>query len=181
MLLFALATLTLLAFALPVKGAHIQLFGYSDEPQYKAGERGTLKIWLYNDGADDVVLKNVTVEYPWHGYFIWEGNETIRDINTAIAVKGNWTTTLIFTVPTDGRATGGNVSVQFVTDRYSGSGQIYLDVVKAPAFIENKDVDRLLTLFTLLVVLVIVSTCIIAATIFLSTHRPQEAWSKEKE
>jgi len=74
-----------------------------------------------------------------------------------------------------------NLYIHFVTQEYSDTGSIYLDVVKAPEYVENKDVDKILTLFTVLVVLVIICTAIIASAIFLSGHRPQVVWSKEKE
>ena len=181
MLLLATTTLVMLAYTLPVEAAHISLFGYTDKPQYKAGEKGTLKIWLYNDGTEDVVLKNVTVEYPWHGHYVWEGNETIKNVNTAITVKGNWSTSLTFTIPSDGRATGGFISIRFVTDKLSDTETIYLNVASVPSYLDFKDSDKMLTLFTVLVVLIIVCSAIIAAAIFLSARKSQVVWSKEKE
>jgi len=41
--------------------------------------------------------------------------------------------------------------------------------------------DKLVTLFTVLVVLVIVCTIIIAATIFLSARKPQVTWKPEEK
>jgi hypothetical protein len=41
--------------------------------------------------------------------------------------------------------------------------------------------DQIITLFTIQVVLLIVCTIIIAATIFLSTRRPQIMWKTEEK
>ncbi len=175
-----ITALIVLSFASSVRAApSIQIFGYVDKPQYKPGEQGTLHIWIRNDGTEDVILKNVTVEYPWHDYFIWEGNETIKDINTAILVGGNWSATLTFTVPTDGRAitsTISSISVMAVTDKTTEEEGIPMSIAGTPVPTILQDMDRLMTLFTILTVLIIVCTLIIAATIFLSVRRPQVTW-----
>lgn len=175
-----ITTLIVLSFASSVRAApSIQIYGYVDKPQYKPGEQGTLHIWIYNDGTEDVILKNVTVKYPWYYYFIWEGNETIKDITTAIPVGGNWSATLTFTIPTDGRAITSGISsigVQAVTETTTKTGSIPISIAGTPVPTLIQDMDRLMTLFTILTVLIIVCTLIIAATIFLSVRRPQVTW-----
>lgn len=181
-ILLAMTAFLAVALALPVQAAaHINVFGYVDKPQYKISEQGTLNLWLYNDGTEDVILKNITIEYPWHADYIWEGNETIKDIDEVVAVKGNWSTSTTFTIPSDGRATSGNIYIYVVTDKYETYGYIYLNVAASPYYAALQDMDKLQTLFTLLVVLVIVCTIIIAAAIFLSGHKSQVVWNKEKE
>ena len=175
----ALATL---AFASTVKAvASIEIYGYTDKTQYMPGEKGTLKFWVYNDGTEELILKNVTIEYPWHSCYIWEGNETIRDINTPILIGGNWTHTLTFTIPSDGRAIGGNIRITVASsDKIFPPKNFPINVASAPSYESLQDIDKLVTLFTVQVVLLIVCTVIIAATMFLTSRRPKVTWKEEK-
>jgi uncharacterized membrane protein len=160
--------------------ADIEIYGYTDKTQYMPGEKGTLKIWIYNEGTEDIILNNVTIEYPWHSYYIWEGNETIT-VNTAILIGKNWTTTISFTIPTDGRAVGGNIRVTAVTDKVPSRFRNFsLAVANAPIYASLQDIDKIVTLFTVLVVLLIVCTVIIAATMFLTSRKPKVTWKEEK-
>jgi hypothetical protein len=163
--------------------ASIAIYGYVDKPQYMLGDTGTLKIWVVNDGTEDVILKSVTIKYPWNGFYIWEGNETIDDINAVIPPGGNWSTSRTFTVPTDGRATGGSIYVHVVTDKVTETepNLITMKVASAPAYGSLQDMDKLVTLFTVQTVLLIVCTIIIAATIFLSGRKPQVTWKAEEK
>jgi len=182
LLILAVIGLLTLTFAIPVKAAtKIDIFGYVGEIQYMPGDEGTLKLWVYNNGDEDVILKTVTIEYPWHNYYIWEGNETIRDINALILKGGNWSTTKSFTVPKDGRVTGGNIQVEVVTDKVSRTEWVYLDVANPSEYFSLQSMERIVTLLTIMAVLIIVCTIIIAATIFLSTRRPQVTWKKEEK
>lgn len=181
-----MAALIALSFASSVKAAaSIEIYGYVDKPQYKPGEQGTLRIWIYNDGTEDVTIKSITVEYPWHDDYIWEGNETIKDIQyPTIDPSENRTFTLTFTVPTDGRAIASgipNIKVQAVTDKTTETRNIPISIASTPAPTSIQDMDKLTTLFTILTVLIIVCTIIIASTIFLSTRRPQVTWKTTEE
>jgi uncharacterized membrane protein len=177
-----MTALVAVAFAPLAKAyASFSLYGYTDKPYYKPGESGTLKFWIYNDGTDDLILKNVTIYYPWHN-LIWGGNETIKPTtDTVISPNGNWSSTVSFTVPSDGRANGGSVSFVVVTDKTSSTEYLSLRVNSVPSYGAFEDMNELVTLFTILVVLVIVCTLIIAATIFLSAHRPQVTWKTEEK
>ena len=161
--------------------ASIAIYGYVDKTQYMPGDTGTLKIWIVNDGTEDLILKSVEIKYPWNAFYIWEGNETIKDINAAILKGANWSTTRTFTVPTDGRAVGGNIHVHVVTSTVSDTKLISVNVASAPAYESLQDMDKLVTLFTVQVVLLIVCTIIIAATIFLSARKPQVTWKAEEK
>ncbi len=174
--------LAMLAFASTVKAAaSLEIYGYTDAQQYTLGEKGTLKFWIYNDGTEDFILKNVTIEYPWHYYYIWEGNETIKDINTAILVGGNWSKTLPFTVPSDGRAVGGSIRIVVYTDKLTPqTAYIPINVANAPYHWSLQDMDKLITLFTVQAVLLIISAVIIAATLFLTSRKPKITWKEEK-
>lgn len=160
--------------------ADIEIYGYTDKTQYMPGEKGTLKLLIYNEGTEDIILYNVTIEYPWHSYYIWEGNETIT-INQPVMVGKNWNTTISFTIPTDGRAISGNIHVTAVTDEIPSRVRNFpLNIAGTPVYTATQDMDKIVTLFTILVVLLIVCTVIIAATLFLTGRRPQVTWAKEK-
>ena len=181
LILMAIA-LSALTFTMPVKAvASIEIYGYVDKTQYMPGDTGTLKIWIVNDGTEDIILKSVAIRYPWNAFYIWEGNETIKDINAAILKGGNWSTTRTFTVPTDGRAKGGSINVDVVTSAVADSKSVSITVASAPTYGSLQDMDKLVTLFTVQVVLLIVCTIIIAATIFLSARKPQVTWKAEEK
>lgn len=187
MILIALATAPL-ASAAPT----VVIYGYTDRSgQYKPGETGTLKFWIYNKGPEDIVLKNVTIIYPWgqtgtgEPNPIWGGNKTIKGINAALTKGQNWTDTETFTIPTDGRAMGGSVSITYTytygSSTPSTSGSIPLYVASVPLYMSAENMDKIVTLLTVLVVLVIVGAIIIAATIFLAVHKPQVTWKAEQK
>lgn len=180
-ILTATALITI-ALAFPAEAAAtFEIYGYTDKIQYMPGESGKLNIWIYNDGTDDLILKSITIEYPWHSDYIWEGNDTIKDIDTVVAKGANWSTTRSFTIPNDGRATSGNIKVSVVTDKVSRTEFIYLDVASAAEYFSLQSMDKIVTLLTIIAVLVIVCTIIVAATIFLSARRPQITWKTEEK
>jgi hypothetical protein len=164
----------------------VNVYGYTDRPQYKPGETVTLKFFIYNWGPEDIILKNVSIFFPWYSP-LWGGNTTIKTINVALTQDQNWTPaqTFTFMVPTDGRSVGGNIQIDFVftfgDDAYSRSDSIPLSVASAPGYLAFENMDRIVTLFTVLVVLVIVCTGIIAATIFLSKGRSHVTWKAEQK
>lgn len=174
-----------LTFALPVKAAaSVDIYGYVDKTQYKPGETVTLNFYVYNGGPDEIVLKNVTIRYPWYSP-IWGGEETIKNIDAVLSDEKNWNDTQTFTVPDDGRATGFYIYLECTytigTSVYTRSGNIPFTVVTAPSYGSIQGMDQLVTLFTVTAVLLIVCTVIIAATIFLSTHKPQVTWKAEEK
>lgn len=181
MILVALA-LSALVFAAPVNAAaSVSIYGYVDKTQYLPGDKGTLKIWVYNDGDVDFILKNVTIEYPWHYAYVLEGNETLKDINAAILPGANWTVQRTFTVPTDGRAVGGSITVRVVTDRITKTGWISINVDSAAENLALQNMEQLTMLFTVMSVLLIVCTVIIAATMYLTVRRPHVTWEAEEK
>ncbi len=184
-ILMALVTFAPLAKAYP----NLQLYGYTDKLQYKPGEKGTVYFWVYNWGPDTAILKNVTIHYPWYS-IIWGGNKTIDTSDAAPLGKNkNYSNTDTFTIPEDGRAIGGSISFtvyyEFGGNIYSYSDSVKINVIPsidAPTYRTSfEDMDKLVTLFTVLVVLVIVCTIIIAATIFLSVRKPQVEWKSEEK
>jgi hypothetical protein len=148
------------------------------------GDTGTLNFYVYNEGPDEIVLKNVSIRYPWYSP-IWGGNETIKDINAVLSEGKNWNTTKTFTIPTDSRAGGSKINLEYTytigTAVYTHSDDISINLVSAPSYGSIQDMDKLVTLFTVQVVLLIVCTIIIAATIFLSARKPQVTWKAEEK
>ena len=62
------------------------------------------------------------------------------------------------------------------TNEGSENNDLYeIQVVKTPVYM-----DQIVTIFTIQVVLLIICTIIIAATIFLSARRPQITWRREE-
>ena len=163
--------------------ANVKVYGYTDKFQYMPGETVTLKLWVYNHGPDEIVLKNVTIYCPWYAP-VWGGNFTEKNIDAVLSAGKNWSkpTPWTFTVPTDGRAVGGNIRVEGVytigTIVYKFSENIPLEVV-TPSYRSLENMDKLLTLVTIQAVLVIVCTIILAATIFLSVRRPKVVLEEE--
>jgi hypothetical protein len=164
----------------------VNVYGYTDKTQYRPGETVTLKFFVYNWGPEDIVLKNVSIFFPWYSP-LWGGNATIKNIDAALTQDKNWTPTqtFTFTIPTDGRAVSGNINIQFVYtyggNAYSSSESIFLNVASVALYAFAEGMDRIVLLFTVLVVLVIVCTGIIAATIFLSKGRSHVTWKAEQK
>lgn len=195
-LLTMLATATLLAILSPTltyaqPPATVNIYTWTDKTSYDPGEKGTLKIVIRNDRTDqDLILYNITITYPWFAYTgeKWEGNDTIT-INEAIQKNGGIKTyTRDFTVPSDGRAitpyyASAQISIMVNVDeapyQYTKNPSIYIK--STPLYMSLEDGDKLVTLFTIQVVLLIVCTIIIAATIFLSPRRPQVTWKAEEK
>lgn len=162
--------------------ASLAVYGYTDQTYYKPGDTGTLKFWVYNSGTDDLILKNVTLYYPWYNsQGLWGGNETITpSTSTVIAAGGNWSGTSSFTVPNDGRAvTSGPISIIVVTDKTTQSSFISMSLASVPAYFTFQNMEQLLTWLMILVVIIVVCTLIIAGAIFLSVRRRQMTWKQE--
>ncbi len=152
---------------------------WTDRPSYSPGEKGTLFVALYNNRDVAIAIKNITLIFEdWLAYTgdAWIGNET-RTMD--VALPGGRThvfNDLAFTVPADGRAETTNVYVEIWTDHGYESGVSTVYVPEVPT-----SIGQIVTLFTILVVLMIVCTIIIAATIFLSARRPPVTWRPEQK
>ena len=150
--------------------ASFKIYGYTDKPQYKPGETGTLKIWVYNDGTEDLILKNMTLYYPWHN-IIWGGNETlVPTADTVIAPKGNYSTTTRFTIPNDGRATDGNIRIHVITNDPIDDEYLPLNVATPPVSTAFENMDNIITLIGIVG---------IVFTIYLTARRPKMVWAEE--
>jgi uncharacterized membrane protein len=153
----------------------VTVYGYTDKVYYKPGDTGTLEFWVYNSGTDDLILKNVTIHYPWYSPVgLWGGNITITPSTSVVIVAGgNWSDTSSFTVPNDGRVSGGtnSISINVVTDKITRSSSIPMNLAITPSYYSLQDMDQLLTWLMVLVTAIVVCTLIIAAVVFLSVRR----------
>ena len=152
---------------------------WTDRPEYAPSETGTLYIVFYNDEDSAVTIEKILVVFDdWRIYENdeWKGNRTL-EVNEAVVSKGTYPTSTTFTVPTDGRAVSTNVHIIVQTTEL-GSIHYYpfITVVETQRYME-----QIVTLFTIQVVLMIVCTIIIAATIFLASRRPQITPQKEEK
>ncbi len=156
-----------------------EVMAWTDKKEYGPGESGTLTIVFYNDRSYAVSIEKIFVVFNnWWVYRNgeWEGNQTLT-VNEAVAVNETYETSVTFTVPTDGRADSTTVSITIQT---AEAGNIYAYPSVAVA-ITPRYMDQIVTLFTIQIVLIIVCTIIIAATIFLSARRPQVTWKAEEK
>jgi hypothetical protein len=160
---------------------------WTDQPTYSAGQTGRLYITYNNIRDSPVTIRNISVVFKeWWAYDkakgLWLGNMTYMppDAEKTITEHATRVYELSFTVPSDGRAINTDVEIKVYTnlptpDKPIGTPpKIY--VVETPVYME-----QIATLFTIQVVLIIVCTIIIAATIFLSVRRPQVTWRTEEK
>jgi uncharacterized membrane protein len=163
--------------------ASLQVYGYTDQTYYKAGDTGTLNFWVYNSGNVDLILDNVTIIYPWSNPVgLWGGNVTITpSTSTVIAPGGNWSGTSSFTVPNDGRLLGisSSISITVVTDKTTQSSSIPISLASVPLYFSLQNIDQLMTWLMVLVVVIVICTLIIAAAIFLSLRGRRTMWKQE--
>ena len=179
--IFLLSLLTLsIALFVPLAAAqpNLQIEAWTDKPDYMPGEKTTLYIALNNTGTSALTVENITVTYESWGAYVndeWIGDKTIG-VDKAVKIGETIRVESAYLVPTDGRAQSTYVSVTVSTDLGSNTytNVAYIDVSRTPRYME-----QIVTLFTVQVVLLIVCTIIIAATIFLSARRPQVTWRKE--
>ena len=159
---------------------------WTDKPTYSAGQTGRLYITYNNIRGSPVTIRNISVVFEkWWAYdkakSLWLGNMTYvpPDAEKTITEHTVRVYELSFTVPSDGRAVDTDVEIKVYTnlpapDKPDDIPKIY--VAETPVYME-----QIATLFTIQVVLIIVCTVIIAATIFLSVRRPQVTWRTEEK
>lgn len=174
MLFVFLATASLAFVPVGRAVASFSVYAYADKVSYKPGDSGTLQIWIYNSGDEDLILKNITIYYPWYNPAgLWAGNVTIvPPTSTVIAAKGNWSGTSTFTIPNDGRVTtgGSTILINVVTDKVTESSSISMGLTSTPFYFSLQSMDQLLVWFTILIAAIVACTLIIVGTIFVSTR-----------
>jgi hypothetical protein len=169
----------------------IQLQARPTDYQYMPGQSGTLYVVVLNYRTTPVEIKNITIFYPWFAYVKdtgWTGNDTIvpsTSEKTLASSGGKFEKEISFNVPSDGRlltmTSTASVVVYDNNDNVIATADVPININVPAIHSTIQDVDKITTLFTVLVVLVIVCTIIIAATIFLSMRRPQPVWKAEQK
>lgn len=180
------ASMFLLLPLIHAEGPSTILTVWTDKPSYSPGETGKLYVAYNNIRDGPVSIRYITIIFSkWWAYdkakSQWLGNITYTPPDTEKTVTEHTIRVyeISFTVPSDGRAVKTDVDVKVYTnlptpDKPDSKPEIV--VVETPVYME-----QITTLFTILVVLVIICTVIIASTIFLSTHRPQVTWKTEEK
>jgi hypothetical protein len=134
----ALAALGVLAVMMiaPIHASYAATaYGRVDKSSYLPGDSGTLYITVHNTGSQAITVKNMTIDYPWMAFITdhWDGNTTVLNINQPLSQNQNYNGQFSFTVPTDGRAHSGYISVTVYTDVPEPSSY---STLSASAFIE---------------------------------------------
>jgi len=177
---FIVMTVSMLLLAPLVNAQPETVTVWTDKHEYSPGQTGKLYIAYNNIREDPVTIRNITVVFSqWWAYIndAWVGNLTYEpsENEKTIAEHSIRVFEISFTVPSDGRARRTDAEIKVYTnlgyDQPSLSETPEISVLETPVYME-----QVITLFTIQVVLLIVCTIIIAATIFLSAHRPQVTW-----
>jgi len=159
----------------------VSIFGYTDEPSYNPGQSGTVTLFVYNRGPEDIALKNVTISYPWYSP-VWGGNDTFANLNTTLSSGENWNGSKTFTIPSDSRATSGPIIVAAVytvgTSTQTAEDDVMMTIAN-PSDV-SQSVDRLIDYVTVAIALMVICTVIIAAAIFLGANKLQSVWKMEQ-
>jgi hypothetical protein len=86
----------------------VSVYLSTNKPYYTYGESGKLYVTVRNELPGPIAIRNITVEFPWHGWYHggWDGNETITDIEDNMIDENATSETfeVPFTVPAEGRA-----------------------------------------------------------------------------
>lgn len=154
-----------------------RITAWTDKSKYSPGDKGTINIAYYNDRSEAVEIKNMTVIFDdWNAYIgnQWVGNVTVIVGSTLTAGSVQVLDEAKFTVPTDGRAISTRADFTIYTDHGVEYGTVYITVETT-----IKSLDQIVSMFTILLVLLVVCSLIIAGAVFLANRRPQVTWSKE--
>jgi len=184
-LILSLICISTLLFA-PLTQAQVfsRIVAWTDKSEYFAGQTGRLYITYENNRSNPVIISKITVTFEeWQAYINskWTGNLTYEPKENEGTVTEHTARTfeISFTVPSDGRAKTTDLHITVYTNEPVPDWKDISDgirVVETPVYIE-----QIITLFTIQVVLMIVCTIIIAATIFLSARGPQVTSRKEEK
>jgi hypothetical protein len=181
---FIVMTVSMLLLAGLVNAQPETVTVWTDKHGYSPGQTGKLYVAYNNNWKDPVTIRNITVVFSeWWAYIndAWVGNLTYTpsEDDKTIAEYTTRVFEISFTVPSDGRARQTDAEIKVYTNLpYSNQPSITpeISVFETPVYIE-----QVITLFTIQVVLLIVCTIIIAATIFLSARRPQVTWRPQEK
>jgi hypothetical protein len=177
-----------LALLIPISKADIgftpdtvNVYLWVDKTQYNPGDTITLYFTIYNAVPYDIRIVQINIKTPWFIYNKnhWEGNQMMI-INKDITADSAYSNSTTIPIPSDGRATvfnsTANISVAIKTDTITYNEQIVVGVSNPPTHMAVQDVDTLVLLVAVMIILIVVCTALIAAAIFLSARKPQEAY-----
>jgi hypothetical protein len=179
-LLFAVVLLVPLVSADFTSGA-VNIYVWVDKTQYNPKDTITLYFTIYNARSYDIMINQVDIQTPWFMYIKdhWEGNQTII-INKDVTAGDTYSNSATIPIPGDGRATAFNssadISVTIKTDTGTYNEQVAVGMSNPPIHMAVQDMDTLVLLVAILIILIVVCTALIAAAIFLSARKPQEAY-----
>jgi hypothetical protein len=160
----------------------IHVYAYTDRIQYRPGESGTIKILVINTASDVGIIKNVTIEYPWYILGLG-GNDTINSVSQTLTLNQNWTSSVSFTIPTDGRvanyagSTSAHVTVYYdysvlnTPRSTSRSVDVGMNIVSAPMLFSVQELSMLTILLILIIIVVLVSALIVAYAVMRITRK----------
>lgn len=176
----------------PQPPSNVEVVAYTKDTQYRPGEEGTLYIAVLNYKDDPVEIKNITIYYPWYSYVKdvgWTGNDTViplSDEKTLSSNGGKFEKEVVFKVPNDGRILSAfpfpttSVIVYDNDGNFLEGASIDINIAVPTSHGTIQDIDKMTTLFTIQVILLIVCTIIVAATIFLSARKPPVLLGREE-
>jgi hypothetical protein len=159
----------------------VSISGYTEKPSYNPGQSGTVTLFVYNRGPEDIVLKNVTILYPWYSP-VWGGNDTFANVNVTLSSGESWNGSKTFTIPFDSRAASGPIMVAAVYTVGTSTQIVEDDVLMSivnPSDV-SQSVDRLINYVTVAIALMVICTAIIATAIFLGASKLQSVWKMEQ-
>ena len=160
-LLVSLGSIT--ANAAPIVSVYLS----TNKPYYTYGESGTLHVTVRNEkDHGSIEIKNITVTFPWFGWYNdkWDGNDTLPDINAAIAENATSETfEFPFTIPAEGRgvslASSAYVVVVYTRGEESSYEDGYITIPIELPVTQNQNLTPILYLLgidTVLLILVII-------------------------
>jgi hypothetical protein len=160
----------------------LNIYMWVDKIQYKPGDTVTLYLTIINARSSDIVLNKTIITCPWWMFIRdhWEGNYTFN-INTIVKAGSNYSTSMTFPVPNDGRAAqfGSSPTIE-VAMEINGSfidRTVSISIANPPISTSIDAIDTMVLLMAVLIILIVICTALIAAAIFLSARKPQEPYA----
>jgi hypothetical protein len=163
----------------------VNIYLWVDKTQYKPGDTVTLYMTIVNAKLSNIVVNETIIQCPWLMFIRdhWEGNYTF-DINRVVKAGGNYSTSMTFPVPDDGRATEFGLSpaikvlVEINGTFTDHTYTVNINIANPPVQTSIEGVDTIILLMAVLIILIVVCTALIAAAIFLSARKPQETYTQ---
>ena len=144
----------------------VSVYLSTDKPYYTYGQSGKLCVTVKNGEHGPIEVRNITVTFSWFGWYNgkWDGNDTLKDIDEAIAENATSETfEFTFTVPAEGRgvslASSASVVVVYAWGEESSYKEGYITIPIELPVTQNPNLTPILYLMgidTVLLILVII-------------------------